>query len=137
MSEKNGNGNPTPGGSGLNQGNIVQQQVVIDPAQQNAVAQLAQQILSNTNMTLKQEVVKLPEFYGHLAKDTISAMDFISRLDECQISNDWNDITTFANNRLCLRCEAEKWLASTVWHLELTLAQKHGPGLDPISIRTS
>jgi hypothetical protein len=133
MAEKNGNGNPTPGGSGLNRGNIVQQQqvqqrVIIDPAQQNAVAQLAQQILANTNMTLKQEVVKLPELYGHLAKDTISAMDFISRLEECQISNDWNDITTFANNRLCLRCEAEKWFASTVCHLELTLAQKHGPG---------
>jgi hypothetical protein len=58
MAENNCNGNPIPGGSGLNWGNIVeQQQIVVDPAQQNAPAQLAQQILDNTNATLKQEVI--------------------------------------------------------------------------------
>jgi hypothetical protein len=52
------------------------------------------------NVTLKQEVIKIPEFYGQTNKDTVSAMDFISRVDECQISNDWNDITTFTNFQL-------------------------------------
>jgi hypothetical protein len=42
--------------------------VVVDPAQQNAAAQLAQQILPNT---------KLPEFYGLTGKDIISAMKII------------------------------------------------------------
>jgi hypothetical protein len=45
MADNNGNGNPVAGGSGLNQGNIVQQQqVIVNLAQQNAAAQLAQKI---------------------------------------------------------------------------------------------
>ncbi len=46
----NGNGNPVPGGLGLNRGNVLQQQIQqqqvppINPAAQNAAAQLAQQI---------------------------------------------------------------------------------------------
>jgi hypothetical protein len=38
--------------------------VIIDPAAQNAAAQLAQRILTNTNVMLKQEIVKLPGFFG-------------------------------------------------------------------------
>ncbi len=87
---------PVAGGSGT--GRVIQQQnIVIDPAAQNAAAQLAQQILANTNVTLKQEIVKIPEFFGKKGKDTVTAQEFISRIDECQISNDWNDTTTFAN----------------------------------------
>jgi hypothetical protein len=75
-------------------------------------AQLAQEILANTNITLKQEVVKIPEFFSEKGKDTVNAQEFISRIDECQISKDWNDTTTFANFRL-LCGEAEDWLSST------------------------
>jgi hypothetical protein len=61
----NRNGNPVIGGSGVNQPQLEQaQQAVINPANQNAAAQLAQQILSKTNVTLKQEVIKLLEFYS-------------------------------------------------------------------------
>ncbi len=49
------------------------QNVVIDPAAQNAAAQLAQQILANTNVTLKQEIVKIPEFFGEKSKDMVMA----------------------------------------------------------------
>ena len=96
---------PVAGGSGLNQPqNQIQQNqnVVIDPAAQGAAAQLARQILANTNVTLKQEVFKIPEFFGEKTKDTVTAQEFILRIDECQISNDWNDTTTFANVWLCL-----------------------------------
>ncbi len=138
VNQGNGNSNPTAGGSGLNLGHVVQQQEdVIDPAQHNVAAQLAQQILANTNVTLKQEVIKLPEFYGQAGKDTISTMDFISRIDECQTSSGWNDFITFTNFRLVLWGEAEKWLASKVCHLKLTPAQKHGPGLGLFSRRNS
>ena len=92
--------NPVAGGSSLNQPqNQVQQNqnIVIDPAAQGAAAQLARQILANTNVTLKQEVFKIPEFFGEKTKDTVTAQEFILRIDECQISNDWNDTTTFAN----------------------------------------
>ena len=58
----NGNGNPTPGGSGTGRTVPVQaQNVVIDANAQAAAAQMAQQILANTNVTLKQELVKIPE----------------------------------------------------------------------------
>ena len=70
--------NPVAGGSGAgNAGNNpvvppVQQNVVVNPAAQQAAAQLAQQILANTNVTLKQEIVKIPEFFGEKGKDTDS-----------------------------------------------------------------
>jgi hypothetical protein len=115
--------NPVAGGSGM--GRVAQQQNIgINPAAQNAVAQLAQQILVNTKVTLKQEVLKIPEYLGEKGKDTVTTQEFISHIDECQISNDWNDTTTFANFRLCLCGEAEEWLSSTVHHLEVTVAQK-------------
>jgi hypothetical protein len=58
------NRNPQPGGSGIGRNNVAQQQnVVINLAAQNVAAQLAQQILANTNVTLKQEVIKIPEFF--------------------------------------------------------------------------
>ena len=57
---------PVAGGSGINQNQNQNQNqnVVINPAAQGAAAQLAQQILANTNVTLKQEIVKIPEFFG-------------------------------------------------------------------------
>jgi len=64
--------NPVAGESGT--GRVAQQQnVVINPTAQNAAAQLVQQILANTNVTLKQEVVKIPEFFSEKGKDTVNA----------------------------------------------------------------
>jgi hypothetical protein len=116
--------NPVAGGSGTSNNANVAPNVMVNPAAQNAAAQLAQQILANTNFTLKQEIVKIPEFFGEKGKDTVTAQEFVNRIDECQVSNDWNDVTTFANFRLCLRGEADEWLSSTVRHLKLTAAQK-------------
>jgi predicted polyphosphate/ATP-dependent NAD kinase len=88
--------NPVAGGSGA--GHVAQNQnVVVDLAARNPAAQLAQQILANTNVMLKQEIIKIPEFFGEKSKDTVTAQEFISRIDECQVSNDWNDTITFAN----------------------------------------
>jgi hypothetical protein len=93
------NNQPVAGGSGANPNNAnnVAQNVIINPAAQNVAAQLAQQILANTNVTLKQEIIKIPEFFGEKGKDTVTAQEFISRIDECQVSNNWNDTMTFAN----------------------------------------
>jgi len=92
--------NPVAGGSGAN--NVAQNKnVIVNPAAQNAAAQPTQQIMANTNVTLKQEIIKIPEYFGKKAKDTVIAQEFISRIDECQVSNDWNDTMTFANFRLC------------------------------------
>ncbi len=69
---------PVASGSGNNAQNNAQNQnqnqnIVVNPAAQNAAAQLAQQILANTNVTLKQEIIKIPEFFGEKAKDTDTA----------------------------------------------------------------
>jgi hypothetical protein len=124
---------PVAGGSGAGHNAQIQNQnIVINPAAQGAAAQLAQQILANTNVMLKQEIVKIPEFFGEKLKDTVTAQEFILRIDECQISNNWNDITTFTNFRLCLRGEAEEWLSSTVHHLKLTPVQKTWTRIRPL-----
>ncbi len=84
-----------PGGSGT--GRTVpntQQNVIIDANPQAAASQLAQQILANTNVMLKQELVKIPDFWGEKGKDTVTATQFMARIDECQVANDWNDTTT-------------------------------------------
>jgi hypothetical protein len=131
--------NPVAGGSGTgNNANVaqnnapVQQNVVVNLAAQQAAAQLAQQILANTNVTLKQKIVKIPEFFGEKGKDTVTAQEFVTRIDECQVSNDWNDTTTFASFHLCLRGEADEWLSSTVRHLKLTAAQKTWTRIRPL-----
>ena len=113
MAENQGNSNSNviPGtsrGGGGNNANVHNPLVVADHAAQNAAVQLAQQILNNINITLKKEVIKLPGFYGQSNKDTIFAMDLISRIDKCQISNDWNDIATYSNFWLCLHGEAKE-----------------------------
>ncbi len=89
----------------LNQQQINPQQPPI-PGNDDA-ANLARQIQANTNVTMKTEVVKLPDFYGDLAKDTITALEFMARIDDCQVTNEWNDIRTFSYFRLAL-CKADK-----------------------------
>jgi hypothetical protein len=80
-----GNGNPTAGGSGTGRNVPVQaQNVVIDANAQAAAAQMAQQILANTNVTLKQELVKIPDFWGEKGKDTVTPTQFMARIDECE-----------------------------------------------------
>jgi hypothetical protein len=125
--------NPVAGGSGTGRVQVpVQQNVVIDQAAQNAAAQMAQQILANTNVTLKQELVKIPDFWGEKAKDTVTPTQFMARIDECQVANEWNDTTTYANFSLCLRGEADEWLASKVRLLELTAAQRTWTRIRPL-----
>jgi hypothetical protein len=114
--------NPVAGGSGLNQQNICQNQPIVPG--NDAAAQLARQIQTNTNVTMKTEVVKLPDFYGDPAKGTITALKFMARIDDCQVTNEWSNITTFSYFRLALRGQADKWLSSVVQHLQLTPAQK-------------
>jgi hypothetical protein len=87
MADNNDNsnkGNPTPGGSGLNRQNVQQNQTAVQG--NNNSAQLARPIQANTNVTMKTEVIKLPDFYRELGKDTITALEFMARIDECQVT---------------------------------------------------
>jgi hypothetical protein len=117
------NANLVTGGSGLNQQNLQNNQPPIQG--NNDAANLARQIQANTNVTMKMEVVKLPKFYGDLSKDTITALEFMAIIYECQVTNEWNDITTFSYFWLALRGQADKWVSSVVRHLQLMPAQKN------------
>ncbi len=65
-------------------------------------------------------------------KDTVTATQFMARINECQVANDWNDTTTYANFSLCLRGEADEWLASKVRLLKLTAAQRTWTRVRPL-----
>ncbi len=67
---------PVPGGSGLNRQQPRQNQPAVQG--NNDAAQLARQIQANTNVTMKTEVIKLPDFYGEPGKDTITALEFMA-----------------------------------------------------------
>ncbi len=65
-------------------------------------------------------------------RDLSSTCTVITRIDECQVANDWNDTTTYANFSLCLKGEADEWLASKVRLLELTAAQQTWTRIRPL-----
>jgi hypothetical protein len=124
------NPNLPAGGSGLNQQNVQNVQPLVPG--NNDAANLARQIRANSNVMMKTEVVKLPDFYGEPSKDTITVLEFMARIDECQVTNEWNDITTFSFFRLALQGQADKWLSSIVRHLQLAAAQKTWTCIRPV-----
>jgi hypothetical protein len=125
MADNGNNGsNPVTGGSGLNQQNVQQQQPAVQG--NNGAPQLVRQIQANTNVMMKTEVVKLPDFYGEPGKDTITALEFMACIDE------WNDIMTFSYVQLALHGIAEKWLSSIACHLHLTAAPKTWTCIRPV-----
>jgi hypothetical protein len=78
---------------------IVQAQVVPNP---------------NGNMDLKIQQTKLPEFWGQKDKDSISANEFVKRVDKMMSANNWSDKVAFDNFGLALKGEANTWLDSQV-----------------------
>jgi hypothetical protein len=120
MAENNSNGNPGAGGSGLTNKTSHSNNSLFKAM----MALLNWQIQANTNITMKTEVIKLLDFYREPNKDTIMALEFMARIEECQITNEWNDIMTFSYFWLELHGQADKWLSSIVRHLQLTAAQK-------------
>jgi hypothetical protein len=48
-----------------------------------------------TNFNLRVEQNKIPEFFGTKSKDTISALDFIRRLEDLTKTNRWTNAQTY------------------------------------------
>ncbi len=57
-------------------------------------------------------ISELPAFYGN-DKDTLSAESLVHRVEAAATALGWDDEATFNNFSLCLRADAEKWLALT------------------------
>jgi len=101
-----------------------QQQIIQPPAVQiNPVQPPAGQVPivqaqvvpgANGNMDLKIQQTKLPEFWGQKDKDSISANEFVKRVDKMMSANNWSDKVAFNNFGLALKGEANTWLDSQV-----------------------
>jgi hypothetical protein len=74
----------------------------------------------NGNIDLKLQQTKLPEFWGQKEKDSISAHEFVKRVDKMASANNWSDKVAFDNVGLALKGEANIWLDSqvTLKHIE-------------------
>jgi Ty3 transposon capsid-like protein len=57
---------------------------------------------------------KIPEFFCTKSKDTISAADFICRLEGLAKTNQWSDAQTYYHFANSLRNPAREWLSSVV-----------------------
>ncbi len=66
------------------------------------------------SFNLKVEQNKIPEFFGTKSKDTISAADFICRLEDLAKMNRWSDAQTYYHFANSLRNPAGEWLSSVV-----------------------
>jgi hypothetical protein len=101
-----------------------QQQQLVNPVQQPAgqVPIVQAQVVpgANGNMDLKIQQTKLPEFWGQKDKDSISANEFVKRVDKLKSANNWTEKVAFDNVGLALKGEANVWMDSqiTLKHIE-------------------
>jgi hypothetical protein len=56
----------------------------------------------------------------------------MARINECLVTNEWNDIMTFSYFWLAILGQADKWLSSIIRHLQLTAAQKAWTHIRPV-----
>jgi hypothetical protein len=66
------------------------------------------------SFNIRVEQNKIPEFFGSKTKDTISAVDFIRRLEDLAKTNQWTDAQTYYHFANSLRNPAREWLSSVV-----------------------
>jgi hypothetical protein len=93
-----------------------QQQInpIQPPAAQVPIVQAQVVPGAKGNINLKIQQTKLPEFWGQKEKDSISANEFIKRVDKMMSANNWSDKVAFDNFGLALKGEANTWLDSQV-----------------------
>jgi hypothetical protein len=65
-------------------------------------------------MDLKIQQTKLPEFWGQKDKDSISANEFVKRVNKMKSANNWTEKVAFDNFSLALKGEANVWLDSQI-----------------------
>ncbi len=65
-------------------------------------------------MAVKVQQTKLPEFWGQKDKDSISANEFVKRVDKMMSANNWSDKIAFANFGLALKGSLNTSLDSQV-----------------------
>ncbi len=62
----------------------------------------------------KFEQTKLPKFWGYKSKDSITANEFVKRIDNMTKANNWADNIALSNFTMALQGSANFWLDSQV-----------------------
>jgi hypothetical protein len=97
----------------------------------------AGQVLQNvpagaqTTLAFRVEQSKIPDFWGQKAKDTVTAIVFIRKIDDLARSNNWNNTTAYANVANAFKGFARDWLFATADMLDWTEAQLTWTNLKP------
>ncbi len=108
-------------------------QIQLDLKQDQA-GQVVQQNVpagAQTTLAFREEQSKIPDFWGQKAKDTITAIVFIRKIDDLARSNNWNNTTTYANVANAFKGFAGDWLFPTADMLDWTEAQLTWTNLKP------
>jgi hypothetical protein len=75
----------------------------VAPVNQDQAINLAQVVQSADGaIALKVEKTKLPEFWGIKTKDSITANEFVERIEQMVKANNWSDNIAFANFAMAL-----------------------------------
>jgi hypothetical protein len=95
--------------------------------------QVVQNVPAGAQKTLafRVEQSKKPDFWGQKAKDTVTAIVFIRKIEDLARINNWNDTTTYANVANTFKGFARDWLFATADMLDWTEAQLTLTNLKP------
>jgi hypothetical protein len=84
-----------------------------------------------TTLAFKVEQLKVPDYWGQKAKDTVTAIIFIRKIDDLTRTNSWNDTMTYANVANALKGFTWDWLFATVEMLDWSADQLTWTNLKP------
>jgi len=100
---------------------------------QDQAGQVVQNVPAGAQTTLafRVEQSKIPDFWGQKAKDTVTAIVFIRKIEDLARTNNWNDTATYANVANAFKGFARDWLFATADMLDWTEAQLTWTNLKP------
>jgi hypothetical protein len=100
---------------------------------QDQAGQVVQNVQAGAQTTLafRVEQSKIPEFWGQKAKDTVTAIVFIRKIEDFARTNHWTDNATYANVANAFKGFAREWLFARADMLDWTEAQLTWTNLKP------
>ncbi len=82
-------------------------------------------------LAFKVEQSKVPDFWGQKAKDTVTSIVFIRKIDDLTRTNNWNDATPYANVANVLKGFTRDWLFAMAEMLDWSADQLTWTNLKP------
>jgi hypothetical protein len=86
---------------------------------------------AQTMLAFRVEQSKVPDFWGQKAKDNVTAIVFIRKIDNLARTNNWNDTTAYANVPNPLKGFARDWLFAMAEMLDWSADQLTWTNLKP------